>query len=563
MLCRFSALVLSLWWLAAPSVHPANAQAAKDAPGTNLTPPTTQPLPALSSASVSIPWNELLQLIEKGKGAADRPPVDFVFSPASYKAQVTDKGMKVLADVDVTLLTDGYALVPLGPADAGIISVTTGNDPAPVVLRDKTLFALLNGKGKKHLALTAERPVSADAGASRFELPLIPSPLVSLTVTIPATGLDVKVPGAAALQVNEDAKQTTVTAGYPGGATAAVSWKQRPAEAKQAARLYGDTETLVSVERGLMRSRSKVKLQVERGSVKQVKLTVDPKAVVLTVTGTGVATWSEAAGKDAAGGDAKTVTVEFGSAVDDERVIEIVTERDVPEQGGAMPVAPPAVEGARRDRGVLAVESRGGFEVRPGGAKDAKDAKDTGMERMSVSELPAPLRESAKGTLQIAYRYGGQPAAASLLLEKVKPQPAKVFALTQTRVGVDRGVLRCRAEVTYEILHAGVDTLRINLPPGVEFIGVTGNGVRNSQVVEENKTRTLVVGLKDVAKGAYSLVVDYDYPFDENKVDGAKAAPTGTGAPARRRGRPAGRRPRRRNPPQPRRPRRRPLRSRC
>ncbi|HEX8913484.1 MAG TPA: hypothetical protein VF796_14080, partial [Humisphaera sp.] len=96
-----------------------------------------------------------------------------------------------------------------------------------------------------------------------------------------------------------------------------------------------------------------------------------------------------------------------------------------------------------------------------------------------------------------------------------KPQPAKLFALTQTRVAIDRGVLRCQAHVTYEILHAGVDTLRVSLPAGAELVGVEGQGVRDTQVVDEEKARTLVIGLKDVAKKEYGLTVTYDVHFQE------------------------------------------------
>ena len=74
---------------------------------------------------------------------------------------------------------------------------------------------------------------------------------------------------------------------------------------------------------------------------------------------------------------------------------------------------------------------------------------------------------------------------------------------------VERGSLHCRADINYQIIHAGIDTLRVGLPDGIELTSVNGVGIRDSQTIVEGKQRTLVVGLKDLAQGTYSLAIDY------------------------------------------------------
>src|SRR5581483_56754 len=94
-----------------------------------------------------------------------------------------------------------------------------------------------------------------------------------------------------------------------------------------------------------------------------------------------------------------------------------------------------------------------------------------------------------------------------------------------TLVTVDRGVLHCQAQIGYEVLHAGVDALRVNLPEGVELIATHGEGIRDTSVLAEGKKRTLIVNLKDLAKGAYELTVQYDKRFDELEAVAQPARP--------------------------------------
>jgi hypothetical protein len=470
-------------------------------------PPAKDPaLPALAHSSVSIPWDDLRGLLKKNNAAAQRPPVDFAFSPATYNAVVGDKTAAVTASVDVTLLVDDWTLVPLGPANTGVTSASVDGVSAALVVRDDKLFALVKGKGDKKLSLAISRDIVADAGHRQFDLPLLPSALISLSATIPHTDLTVRAPGGSAVSVADDRKSTTLKATFHGGATASVLWQPAPpAGAAAQARTYADGETLVTVEKGLLRTTTHLRVTVERGAMKEFKFIIDPALTVLAVNAADVAQWKVAAAGAAAGpgaANSKMLIVTFGGDSEAERAIDIVAERDIPNAGGEIELHVPALAGAKRDRGFIGVASAGAFDVRPG-----KSAAD----RVSVSELPKTLRSPAAGTaasVQIGYHYV-EPAAITLLLEKVKVQPPQIMASTLTRVDVERGGLRCHADINYEILHAGVDTLRVGLPDGIEITAVNGAGIRDTQTVVDGKQRTLVVGLKDLAQGAYSLAIDY------------------------------------------------------
>ena len=74
-------------------------------------------------------------------------------------------------------------------------------------------------------------------------------------------------------------------------------------------------------------------MAVERAALKELKIDVDPKLTILSVTGQEIAQWKESAFAKPAG-NGKTLTITFGAESDAERTIDIIAERDVPDAGG-------------------------------------------------------------------------------------------------------------------------------------------------------------------------------------------------------------------------------------
>jgi hypothetical protein len=459
---------------------------------------------SLGNASVAVPLQDLLGLMDRARGEAP-VPVDYVFAPATYSGTTTNESATFATTLTVTLPRTGYTLVPLGPADAGVESAMVDGQPAPLVVRDGQLLAMLNGGGQKSLALRLRRPLLAGGGASRVVVPFPPSSAVNeVDLTLPGRDLAVDTPDGVIASTQPGENNTTrVVATFRGMSSGVISWRPR-AELAGEARINADSQTRVVLRRGTLRYHTTLKLAIERGSAASVAVKIDPQAVLVSAGGKDYARVQEQAAADS-----RTLTITFAQPAQGERTLELVYEKDLPDAGGTVPLVPPAVVGARSDGGVVAVESDGAYDLRP--------VPGT-LERLSVSELPAAMRSPAT---QLAYRYNAAGAAASLAVAPVRAQPAKVFATTHTRVAIERGVLRCAARVNYEILNAGVESFRIALPDAAEVTGVEGAGVRDTQVINENNGRFLVVGLKDLAKKEYGLVVTYDVRFREQT-----AAPT-------------------------------------
>ena len=490
--CRNLAIVWICLLTAAWRVSPAATPEPKAPAG------TSRPIPTLANTSVSIPWQELQKLLDAARGPGeDRPPVGYAFSAAEYTATASGRSVKVVGRCDVEVLSEHWALVPLGPAAGGLRKVTADGKVCPVVMEGNGLYALLSGKGGRKLQIDLELPLTAKEGVESFQTPLIPSPIVTVTTTIPRVGLAVRAGDDAAVALTEAKGKTTAVSNHRGGVATTVSWRMRPAKPRELpTRIYAETETLVSLDGALARSTSNVRLQIVHTPVSKLKLLVDAEAVVLSVAGEGVIGWAPVKGKAA-----QALDVTFDPAAAGDRTVTVVTERDLPEAGGPLRFPALRIEGAKRDRGTIAFASANGWRIEPA-------AGDAG--RIGVSELPESLRKAAGTAVELAYQYRQAPATVSLAVARAERLPAKLYANTATLCTVEAARLRCRALVQYDILHGGVDGFRLIMPAGAELLSVSGPTVRRSEVVTEAGKPTLVVDLKDIARGDYQLTVTYE-----------------------------------------------------
>jgi hypothetical protein len=122
-------------------------------------------------------------------------------------------------------------------------------------------------------------------------------------------------------------------------------------------------------------------------------------------------------------------------------------------------------------------------------------------------------------------------AAVSLSWERAIPEaekvPPKLYAETQTLVGVNDGLIVCRERVNFSILHTGVRVLELKIPQGVSILEVRGERVRDWRVVPDAKQGDkLNVALTSEVIGNYSLVVTYEKPTVTATVAPAQADKT-------------------------------------
>ncbi len=91
--------------------------------------------------------------------------------------------------------------------------------------------------------------------------------------------------------------------------------------------------------------------------------------------------------------------------------------------------------------------------------------------------------------------------------ESKEAREARVYAEVRTLVGVSEGVLACKADIDYTILHAPLDRLSMSLPADVTVLDVRGNGI---QRWSQSPSGALDVTLNYGAEGTFRLGIDYE-----------------------------------------------------
>jgi hypothetical protein len=360
-------------------------------------------LPELPQTSVQIPWNQMRALLEQAGERRKAPPVEYVFSPASYAIKTSGERAAVSLSCDVTTLSDGYTLVPLGPAEQGVTSAKVGGEECPLVVRENVLYALLAEKGKHKLAVELEVPVREKHGVRELQIALVASPVASVSAAISGGPALVETNGAVSAKIEAKDGVMLVSAVYRGGMTARLLWRAKSV-ADKPARQNVATDTLVSVEPGQLVCRAHLRYEALDAGLETLRIALPEDVEFRRAEGDAL---REA--KVVNEGKRRFVVVTLKEVVLDEYRLVLDYARRFKETERSVAVPLVAHPDAEAEAGSVAVEVRGNYELSPA-------AK--GLERIDVKELPAVLWEAARSPLLLAYRYSMPPGELSLALTR-------------------------------------------------------------------------------------------------------------------------------------------------
>lgn len=158
----------------------------------------------------------------------------------------------------------------------------------------------------------------------------------------------------------------------------------------------------------------------------------------------------------------------------------IALERSAPASKGdlsRLTIGLPAVQGAQREAGEIAVEGIGALDF---------TAEERGvLHRMDPSEVSGPLRSLAREALLTAFRYQRQTAESVGLDCSLRRYPdAPVLAAIADRARVTTLVTsegRALTEIALTIRNQGHPFLRVGLPPGATLLSAEVAASRSSQ----------------------------------------------------------------------------------
>lgn len=258
---------------------------------------------------------------------------------------------------------------------------------------------------------------------------------------------------------------------------------------------------------------TEVHYDVRRAGVFQLRLAVPRELRRNVVEGADIddTSWDEEAG---------VLTVNLRSKVTGAYVLRLETElkmdaarRAESEEEDALEVPVVRTLGVRKERGFVAVIPEPGIRIRPATGRMA------GLDSVSPADLPPEmlrkLRAATTGAAApLAFKYFAQPWQLALAVESIEPRiTAEAFNL----LSIGENLMTVATTINYEILHAGVDTFRLQLPRGATAVDIDG-GDDIKQRDEEPQTGIWTVTLQARRTGDYALFVSFQVKLPEDSA---------------------------------------------
>jgi hypothetical protein len=229
-----------------------------------------------------------------------------------------------------------------------------------------------------------------------------------------------------------------------------------------------------------IRLTSTIKYQIRDSGVFHFRIKLDKDVRLIAPQGKDINNW-------ALGAD-QILTVDLRAKAEDEYTLVLVTEKQI--QGADIEVPRIELLGVQRERGFVAMDASPGIKIDP--------QTTDGITQINLKDLPQDNKEFQTATL--AYRYIRHPYKLVVTMAEVQPE---IVATTQSLIDVDESEVKVSFDVSYDIRKAGVFSLKLGIPQGLQVLDLVGAQVDDWKLNKE--TNILEVTLAAKKEGVYSL----------------------------------------------------------
>lgn len=395
-----------------------------------------------------------------------------------------------LAKFDMNLkaesLTDGLQRVRLFTMPVAISEVRTAGiwSAARLVRSPEGIDILLDKKGKHELTITFVQMVTGTKKEPQIVLPIPLAVKSTITLTIPAKDIEVKVEPEMSLETKPLGAATLVIL-YGGTANqVTLRWLPKTPEKKVEALVFATQSATLRLTRGTLHIETTIDYAIVQGNVDKFRIAIPEKYNLLSLECKDMRTW-EVEGS----GDKRIARIDLIGEADKTGKVSLKLEQPLENLPVTFDV--PRIEplDVARESGHLAVAVAKGLQVEP------KELKD--VSQVDVRELPAELQKEGGG-LALGFHYLKRPFSLTLTVGEVV---AKISAETFTNVRASLESLRITFTIKYTIRDAGVFSFHAQIPPSLRLVDVQGENINNWQV----EGQTLRVDLRAKAENQYEL----------------------------------------------------------
>ncbi|MBN2583693.1 MAG: hypothetical protein JXL80_11560 [Planctomycetes bacterium] len=245
------------------------------------------------------------------------------------------------------------------------------------------------------------------------------------------------------------------------------------------AKVSGEVFSVVKVSAESIRVTTTVTYQIKEAGVFRFRIRLGPDVRLADLDGLDINTWSLID---------QVLSVDLRSKAEKQYTLQLTTEK--PLQGERLEIPRLELLDVQRERGYVAIEAVPGTNVKP--------SLSEGITQINIRDLPESMPDRQAVTL--AYRYIRHPYRLQVEISEVQPE---IVATTETLIDIESSTIRVDYAVKYDIRKAGVFTLRLNVPQGLQILNLEGAGIDDWK--QDKATGTVEVVLLSKTEGAYAL----------------------------------------------------------
>ena len=427
----------------------------------------------------------------------------WVIESAEYTGAVQNQIARMEARYTIRLLRDGWVEVPMAIQGATItaIEVTKKTGDAHIAPRGQSYVLVATRKGAYKVHVNYSTMVVQDSQFEGMRLGIPQATFSTVSLFVPRQDVELRPEDQLYVERKPDGPRGGVMLVARLGASDHVDlrWRTKPATPVTIEPLlYGEVNTLVTIEEQLARLTSIIDYRIAQGETKELSIQLPSGLNVLNVRGAGIEDWHVTETPDH-----KTLRVAlnfllkettYRLVVEGEHTIgESVTEYSLPEI---------QLTGVKQERGYLAVARSGNIELSP--------QTTDGINRVDVKELPEVLQAAMSGSAMLAFKYHQHPYKVALAL--TRHQDHAVLAAIAERAELAtvlsrQGELLTRA--TYLIKANKKQYLSVLLPEGATLWSCIVDS-KSVKPVEGTK-HELLVPLDAMSQTAETVSVELVY----------------------------------------------------
>lgn len=440
-------------------------------------------------------YQRLWKTVRELGATTEKPPLPAILTRIEYVGTVQDQSGDLTARLLVDSLVDDWVKLPVSFPAAAISSVSGATLAAQ---KPGDYLLILKGKKLHEVVLKMSVPLTDTPEGKALTLHGPVAASTQLTLTLPGQNLSVDVtPKLATTKVEPTGDRTTVTAILGAVETVALSWKDRKQEAPAETLAVAQSENLVTVGDGIIRTQSHLQYRLLRGETAEIHFSLPADEKLLDVQGAGVRDWKQTVGEDR-----NTYVVRLYSAAKETLQLQIDSERPLPE--GPFAVGVLQAPDVQRHTGTLAIATTSELSV------SVVERDD--LIRVSPSEVSDTLRR-AEG---FYFKFYSPNPSLTLQAAPVSPR-VNVQATNLYRLEGNR--LRGQTSLRYDVQRAGIFTVALRLPLGVTVDGVSASSFDRYELRQQQDSQQLEIRLGKQVLGPLTVDLQWNLPVAEDVTE--------------------------------------------